>query len=297
MIDLRRRLAPISDAAWAAIDAEAARVLTLNLAARKLVDFCGPLGWHAAALNTGRTTDTAGPIDGVTARTRQVQPLVELRVFFELSRDELDDIDRGAKDTDLDTVIDAATQIARAEDAAVFNGYAAAAIRGIKESSPHAPISLSEDYLAYPASVSEALETLREAGVDGPYAIALGPRCYAGLMRALGPGGYPIYQHIRKLFDDRVVWAPSIDGAVVLSVAEGNYELTVGQDLSIGYAGHTETAVRLYIVESFTFRVLMAEAAVALSYGAGAVATRGAGGAAGMAKGGTAAGGAPAPRR
>ena len=54
MNDLRRELAPISDAAWREIDAEARRTLKTMLAARKLVDFMGPLGWDASAVGLGR---------------------------------------------------------------------------------------------------------------------------------------------------------------------------------------------------------------------------------------------------
>ncbi|HET9762803.1 MAG TPA: family 1 encapsulin nanocompartment shell protein, partial [Casimicrobiaceae bacterium] len=55
MNDLRRDLAPVSDAAWAQIEAEAVRTLKTTLAARKLVDFTGPLGWEASAIGVGRT--------------------------------------------------------------------------------------------------------------------------------------------------------------------------------------------------------------------------------------------------
>ena len=266
MIDLRRHLAPISADAWKAIDDEAARVLKLNLAARKLVDFQGPLGWQASAVNVGRVARIAGPMKGVDAVLRKVQPLAELRVSFDLVRSEMDSVDRGAADPELAPVIEAAQAMAHAEDRVVFDGYDAADIRGIKEASPHQHLRIADDYAAYPATVSEALEKLRQAGVDGPYAIALGPRCYAGLMRAMAPGGYPIYEHVRQLLEDRVVWAPAVDGAVVLSTVGGDYELVVGQDVSIGYESHTETHVRLYLVESMTFRVLRPEAAVVLTY-------------------------------
>jgi uncharacterized linocin/CFP29 family protein len=73
-------------------------------------------------------------------------------------------------------------------------------------------------------------------------------------------------EHVRRLLDGPIVWAPAVDGAVVLSVRGGDFELTVGQDFSIGYLEHTASAVRLYLQESFTFRVLAAEAAVPLAY-------------------------------
>ena len=54
MNHLMRGKAPITDEAWAEIDAEARRSLTNYLAARKLVDFSGPHGWSYSALPTGR---------------------------------------------------------------------------------------------------------------------------------------------------------------------------------------------------------------------------------------------------
>jgi uncharacterized linocin/CFP29 family protein len=57
-----------------------------------------------------------------------------------------------------------------------------------------------------------------------------------------------------------------VDGAVVMSVRGGDFELTVGQDFSIGYLEHDATSVRLCLLESMTFRVLTPEAAVPLAY-------------------------------
>jgi uncharacterized linocin/CFP29 family protein len=265
--NLRRELAPISTAAWAEIDDEARRVLKLKLAGRKLVDFVGPLGPEAAAVNVGRLEALKpGPVTKVDAERRAVQPLIQVRTAFELSRSELDAVERGARDPDLSPLIDAATRMAHAEDGAIFHGYAAGGIRGIDEASTHPTLTISENYVDYPHSIAEATRMLRLSGVDGPYAIALGPRCYTGLTQATGDGGYPVLNVVRKLVDGPIVWAPAVQGAVVLSTRGGDFELTVGRDLSIGYQGHTDASVTLYFVESFTFRVLTPEAAVALAY-------------------------------
>jgi len=265
--NLRRELAPISSAGWAAIDDEARRVLKLKLAGRKLVDFKGPLGPESAAVNTGRLAAIkGGPVAGVDAARREVLPLVQLTTPFELSRAELDAIERGAEDADLDALVEAATRIAHAEDTAVFHGYAAGGIRGMSDASPHAALTIAQDYLTYPKNVAEALRLLRVAGVDGPYAIALGPRCYTGLMQATGDGGYPALQVVKRIVDGPIVWAPAVNGAIVLSTRGDDFELTVGRDLSIGYLSHTDAAVKLYFTETMTFRVLTPEASVALVY-------------------------------
>ena len=265
---LRRELAPISSGAWSEIDEQARRVLKVALAGRKLVDFTGPLGIEVAAVNLGRIEALrAGPAPGVKAERRMVQPLIEVHVPFSLSRVEIDAIDRGAKDPDVKALEKACQQIARAEDVAVFHGYDAGGIAGIGEASPHAALRISDRYEEYPRLVVEATRLLRESGVGGPYGIALGPRCYAGLMQAT-EHGYPVLELVRRVIDGPLVWAPAVDGAVVLSTRGGDFELTVGQDLSIGYESHDDETVNLFATETFTFRVFTAEAGVALRYGA-----------------------------
>lgn len=271
MSDLLRGMAPISEAAWKEIEEEAKRTLKDMLAARKLVDFAGPLGWAASAISLGRAERLeSGPNDGfptggVEARLRQVLPLLELRIPFDLVREELEAVGRGAKDPDLDPVRQATRHAALSEDRAVFGGFAAAGIRGIMEEATHASLPLSDDFQKYPAVVVEAINKLRMAGVEGPYAIALGPRCWAGLNKST-ENGYPVIGHVKRLVDGPIVWAPAVDGAVVLSMRGGDFELTVGQDFSLGYMSHDAQKVKLYLQESFTFRVLSPEAAVPLVY-------------------------------
>jgi uncharacterized linocin/CFP29 family protein len=265
MNHLHRALAPVSDAAWAEIEAEAKRTLKASLAARKVVEFAGPKGLATSAIGTGRRQPvSAGAERGVEASLHESQPLFEVRVPFELERAELDAIDRGAKDAELDPVIAAAQRIARIEDRAVFHGHAPALIKGICECAGD-PIALTDNYEDYPLFVAQALSRLRSAGVDGPYAIALGKQCFIGITETT-KGGYPVIQHVKRLLDGPLIWAPAVDGAAVVSTRGEDFELTVGQDISIGYLEHDRETVRLYFLESFTFRVLTPHAAVALAY-------------------------------
>lgn len=275
MNHLLRELAPISTAGWQEIEKEATRTLKTTLAARRLVDFVGPQGWGASAVGLGRSESIAPPTErgGVRARLRKVLPLVELRVPFEMSLADLDDVERGAEDPDTDAVIAAARAIAIAEDHAVFHGFAAAGIRGICEAQAEASVPIGDDYELFPEVVTAALNRLRDEGVDGPYAIALGEECWRGLT-ATTHGGYPVMDHIRRLVDGPLVWAPGLDGSLVLSMRGEDFQLTVGEDFSIGYLGHDHDKVRLYIEESFTFWLLSAQAAIPLVHHAAASAAQ-----------------------
>jgi uncharacterized linocin/CFP29 family protein len=209
---------------------------------------------------------------------RKVQPLVEFRAAFELPRSELDAIARGAKDADLQPVLDAARAIAIAEDHAVFHGYPDASIEGIIEVARDEALTLSDDYESYPGVIAAALAKLRIAGVDGPYAVALGPQCYTGLTQTTTKGGFPVIRNIEQLLDGRIIWAPAVEGAVVVSLRGGDFQLVVGRDMSIGYESHSATTVEFYIEESVTFRVLSPEAGVPLLYRTAKKARTGAGG-------------------
>ncbi len=264
MNNLHRELAPISDAAWAQIEDEASRTLKRYLAARRVVDLQGPSGVALSAVGTGHLQNIAAPGEGILARQRDVKALVELRVPFELDRQMIDDVERGANDSDWQPAKDAAKTIAFAEDCAIFEGYAAAGIQGIRQGTSNPVIALPADVRNYPDAVAQALSQLRLVGVDGPYSVLLSADAYTAVAEARDYG-YPVLEHVSRLVDGEIIWAPAIPGGFVLTTRGGDFDLHVGQDFSIGYSSHTDAAVRLYLQETFTFLLLTAEAAVALA--------------------------------
>ncbi|MES5483093.1 family 1 encapsulin nanocompartment shell protein [Bradyrhizobium sp. INPA03-11B] len=264
MNNLHRGLAPISDAAWAQIEEEASRTLKRHLAARRVVDVDGPKGTDFSAVGTGHLKKIATPGDGVEATQREVRALVELRVPFELSRQAIDDVERGANDSDWDPLKQAARKIAFAEDRAVFDGYTAAGIQGIRQGTSNPVLTLPASVKNYPTVVAQAVSQLRLAGVNGPYTLLLGTEPYTAIGGATDDG-YPVLQHIQRLIDGKIIWAPAIAGGVLLTTRGGDFQLSIGQDLSIGYLSHSATSVQLYFQETITFLMLTSEASVVLA--------------------------------
>ena len=264
MNNLHRELAPISDAAWAQIEEEASRTLKRYLAGRHIVDLHGPSGVALSAVGTGHLHNIGAPADGIIARQRDVKPLVELRVPFELDRQMIDDVERGANDSDWQPVKDAAKKIAFAEDGAIFEGYAGGGIEGIRQGTSNPVETLPSDVRNYPDAIAHAVNQLRLVGVDGPYSALLSADAYTALAEARDYGD-PVLEHVRRLIDGEIIWAAAITGAFILTTRGGDFDLHIGQDISIGYSSHTDTAVRLYLQETFTFLLLTAEAAVALA--------------------------------
>jgi uncharacterized linocin/CFP29 family protein len=264
MNNLHRELAPVSDAAWAEISEEAARTFKRHLAGRRVVDVAGPAGEGLSAVGTGHIKEIESPGDSVLARQRHVLSVVELRVPFTLDREQIDDVARGSRDSDWQAVKDAARQLAFTEDRAIFDGYAAADIDGIRPGSSNASLALPASATGYPEAVAQALSALRTAGVDGPYAVVLSAGAYTEASET-ADHGYPVAEHLRRMIGDDIIWAPAIEGGLVLTTRGGDFELQLGQDASIGYLSHTQTSVRLYLQESLTFLLLTAEAAVPLT--------------------------------
>jgi uncharacterized linocin/CFP29 family protein len=193
-----------------------------------------------------------------------VKALVEVRAPFDLDRQQIDDVERGANDSDWQPAKEAARRLAYAEDRAIFEGYAAAAIEGVREGTSNPVMTLPADVRDYPDASAQALSQLRLVGVNGPYSVLLSADAYTGLSETRDHGN-PVLEHIKRLVDGEIIWAPAIAGAFVLTTRGGDFGLYVGQDVSIGYSSHTDAVVRLYLQETFTFLLLTTEAAVALT--------------------------------
>src|ERR1700726_1116843 len=264
MNNLHRELAPISDAAWSDIEEETTRTIKRYLAGRRVVDVQGPSGVATPAIGTGHLRNLAAPGDGILARQREVKALVEFRVPFDLDRQQIDDVERGADDSDWQPAKDVARLLAFAEDRAIFEGYAAAGITGVRNGTSNPIMTLPADVRDYPDAIAQGLSQLRLVGVNGPYSVLLSADAYTGLSETRDHG-YPVLEHIRRLIDGEIIWAPAITGAFVLTTRGGDFDLHIGEDVSIGYLSHDDAAVRLYLQETFPFLLLTTEAAVALA--------------------------------
>src|SRR5580704_7714 len=264
MNNLHRELAPISAEAWAQIEEETSRTIKRYLAGRRVADVHGPAGAALAAVATGHQRTIEAPGDGVTAQQREARSLVEIRVPFDLERQMVDDVERGANDSDWQPAKDAARKLAFAEDRAIFEGYAAAGIVGIRQGTSNPAMTLPGDVREYPVAIAQGLSQLRLVGVNGPYAVLLDADVYTALAET-SDHGYPVLEHVKRLVDDKIIWAPAIRGAFVVTTRGGDFDLQIGQDVSIGYLNHTDAIVGLYLQETFSFQMLTAEAAIALA--------------------------------
>ncbi len=256
---LRRSLAPISDAGWGEIDSLAADYLRSSLSARRLVDVAGPKGWGFHAVSSGRLgkIKESGKISyGMYA----VKPLLELRVPFELDVWELDNATRGAQDVDLDVLEKAAEEVAAFEDKVLFEGLKDAGISGLKAASEIAPIQFPQDPEQMVQAVAQGVAELAKNGIEGPYSLAVPMDIWQQLTSYIK--GRSLKTHIEEQIGGSVVLARHLDTPLLVSIRGGDFLMTLGQDLSIGYGTHSTKTVGLYFTESFTFQVFEPRAVV-----------------------------------
>jgi uncharacterized linocin/CFP29 family protein len=260
---LRRQHSPLAKESWRLIDEQAREVLRGNLSARKFVDVSGPHGWAHAAVNVGRLDP--GRVDaggGVFYGIRKVLPLVEVRVPFVLDLWQLDDAVRGALDPDLNPLIEAANKLAAFEERAIYNGFAAAGIVGMAQASTHEPLALGRES-GWAEAISRGVVMLKAAGEPPPHVLIAGPQVFAALDRTVGQ--YPLRKQIEQIIGGEIVLAPYAGGGFLLPAqSEGDFELSLGQDIAVGFDHQETQKIRLFMTESFTFRVIEPQAVVTL---------------------------------
>ena len=260
---LKRSLAPIFPAAWDEIDEQAKMALKGVLAGRKVVDVTGPLGWNCDSVSEGTLSLVEeSPVEGVNYGIRESLPLVEVRVPFTLSMWDLDNVSRNSKTVDFDPVIDAARKAALFEDTAIFQGLEDAGILGLELEADNEPVEFKLEDESILTAIVEGILKLNSRSMEGPYVLV----CTLPLWTKIKTSakGYPLFKRIKDALGDdcRIVLSPQYETCMLVSAKEGNNELVIGQDFSIGYQSHTATEVNFYITETFTFRVLAPESIV-----------------------------------
>jgi len=258
---LRKSLAPISDAAWEEINETAKDALSNQLSGRKFVDIDGPHGWDFAAISEGRLDVKKNrPASDVRYGTFKVRPLIESRLSFKLNIWELDNISRGVEDADLDALEKAARKMAEFEEKAIYEGFKDAGITGLKNGSEHKMIPFPEKPEGILNVVAKGIGEFAKVSIQGPYSLVLGTDKWEELMSYVK--GYPLFSHIERMMGGKIIISPNITEGYLVSARGGDFKLTLGQDISIGYESSTDKEVQLYLTESFTFRVIEPKAVI-----------------------------------
>lgn len=250
---LYRDLAPITSETWDEIDERAEEVLKSELTARRVVNVNGPKGSDYTVISEGRLTSVDKKGD-ISYGNYKVLPLTEARVEFSMERWELDNVIRGAKDVDYGPLEEAARELARFEEEAVYNGLNDSIIKGLSQEVEGESIKLGDNPSQILEAITKGVIQLKNAFAEGPYTLVVSSEIYKKIMSK--DTGYPFGDKIKKLIGGDILLNHVIDGGYLLPKNHEDLEFTIGRDFSIGYQAHDIEKVRFFITESFTFRVL-----------------------------------------
>lgn len=250
---LYKDLAPITKEAWNQMEDRLMEVFKSYLSARKVVKVYGPKGFDFNVITEGRLGEIKEDGD-IYYGNYYVLPLTEARVEFEMSRWELDNISRGAKDINYEPLEEAAKKIALFEENAIYNGLENANIDGLIKSAEGEPITFGDNPNSIMDSISKGIVRLKEAYQEGAFNLIVGEKAYRKIIS--GETAYPLDRRIEELLEGKIIYSHVIDGALLVPHDHEDLEMTIGRDLSIGYQSNDNEKVRFFITESFTFRVL-----------------------------------------
>lgn len=246
-INLNKNIAPISDKSWEVINSRAKEVISSVLSARKALPIKN-IG-EKKGINTGRIS--VNEKSGIKYGVYQINPLVETRINFTLNRWELDNIERGVLDVDLSSLEKAVLEAAKFEEEAIYNGLPE--IKGLLDSSIHEPIPLGNTALGILSSISTGITLLKNSYAPGVLDFIVD---YDTWIKINSSSEFPIGKRVKDLIKGEVILSKFISSPILIPHKNENFEICVSQDFAIGYQGHTDKEVTLFITEDFTYRTL-----------------------------------------
>jgi uncharacterized linocin/CFP29 family protein len=261
---MRRRGGPLSERVWTALEGPVVAAARHVLAARRVATFDGPRGWEhvAAPLGTLATCETRD--GGAVVCVPDVVLLAEIRGEFRLPWSAVDAFERGAPALDTSGAEAAARAVALAEDRLAFYGEPVGS--GFL-ASPRSPRVQAGDWSRpgrVVADLLSAARTLDEGGIPGPYEAILALAAYYAYHAAVQEGGYPAREQLEGVVAAVHRSAAVREPGALFSTRGGDFVLTVGGDLGVGYRFHDRDAVYLVVDETVATRLVTPEAVCVL---------------------------------
>ena len=218
MSHLLREHAPITEAGWALIDDEARERLTPALAARSLIDFSGPHGWQHSATNLGRIDRRR---EAARRRTWTLRSAASCRWWScaRRSRSSRSELARRRPRRRGRRLRRARRRRPQASPSPrtrrCSTAGRAAGITGISRGlAARRRSRWATDCERYPRHVAKAVEALLEHRAStAPTAWRSARRPTRCVLETTEHGGYPLLEHLRKILDGPLVWAPGVSGA------------------------------------------------------------------------------------
>jgi uncharacterized linocin/CFP29 family protein len=256
---LGRDEAPLSARLWELLDGTMLGVARGELAGRRLLEIDGPYG---LGLKSVPLADEEIE-DGVYVSASL--PITVVRRQFGLNVRDLAAFEREPASIDLGPLVEATREVVRKEDELVFRGSARTPGLVTDDRAVGAGLSDWSTVGVAQADLLAAVSALDEAGMHGPYALALAPRRYNLLLRRFETAAVSELDVVRTIATEGVVKAPALeDGGVLIQAGREFAHIVVGQDLSLGFVGPGAGGLEFFVSESLAVRILVPQAVCVL---------------------------------
>lgn len=251
---LKKTLAPITEKAWEEIEMQSERIIKEFLTGRKIADVNGPKGIELGAISTGRLMVPSNQSrEGIHFGIREVIPIVEVRKPFSLDLWEIDNASRNAEDLDLSALEKAARQVASFEDEALYYGFDNNIATGLINARTSEPVKVKVNTTDFLQVLAEQVNSLQIDGVEGPYTLVLPDKVWAKLVA--DSTAYPLQLLLKGVTGGNLIIHHHNKDIFLVSERGGDFELHLGQDISLGFEGHDTKKVKLFFTESFAYQI------------------------------------------
>lgn len=248
MNNLNKNNAPISDKAWEVLNERAKEILLKSISARKIMSIKN-VG-DSKSISTGKIN--IKKIENVEYGVYEVLPLIETRFNFTLNRWELDNIDRGDNNIDLANLDEAVLKAAKFEENAIYTGLEK--IEGLINSCDNPTMNMGSTPKEILENISKAMIILKDKYITGQLDLVVTYETWVKLNSI--DSHIPLIRRIKELINGEIIISRFVPNNILIPHKDENFEISVGNDFSIGYQNHTSKEVTLFITESFTFRIL-----------------------------------------
>jgi uncharacterized linocin/CFP29 family protein len=267
---LRRDSARLPERVWKALDEAVAQSARHVMSARRIATFDGPRGWDYFAAPLGTMTACRTADGKASVCVPEVALLAEIRAEFSLSWAAVEAFERGGPTLDTASAEAAAREVALGEDRLALHGEPIGAGFLASKESPRRRLEDWRRPEAVLTDLLQAVETLDKLGIAGPYEAILAPGRYYAYLRAAEEGGYPIARHLKDVLGAVHRSQVLADGGGMFATRGGDFVLTVGGDLSVGYRSHDQEVLHLFCVETVAGQMLTPQAVCLLEAPEGA---------------------------
>lgn len=259
---LKKTTAPLSDIVWAEMQQQASEVFKNDLTARSFLDIEEPEELKSDGVSTGNLIlPRDGMKNGIDYARKEILPFVEVKKHFQLSREEVRNLEKGYENVSLQPLTNAAKEIAHFEENAIYNGFGFGKIRGLKEIALRKNIPLSYDPEMFLKTLTNEISRLIEKGIARPFILVINQKLWDNVNFI--SDGFPVYTFLEDILEGPVIRSPFLsEKSFLITEHSGDFVLSLGKDFSIVFDEYIDDVVKFHFLESFTFRALNREAVV-----------------------------------